>query len=238
MIACEIRQGSRRDWRTWLSVNAVVESELVGSLLLFHQSVIEALSRCDLSPRSPTIISDEPYSNTMTTGKPQSSEAAPYYFTYIDLVGDDDVVRVLHRQLDEMAAWCATISEERSLYRYAEGKWSIRGVLSHINDAERLFAFRAFWFARGLQLDLPSFDQNVAAANAQADRVSWAAHVEEFRRVRLASISLYGNLAEEAWALGGVASGNYFSVRALAFLTAGHLTHHLGLLASKYQPGR
>jgi len=171
------------------------------------------------------------------TGKPQSSEAAPYYFTYIDKVAGDDVVRVLVEQLDEMLAWCTSISEEGSLYRYGEGKWSIREVLSHINDGERLFAFRAFWFARGLGLELPSFDQNVAASNVQADRISWAAHVEDFRRVRLASISLFENLQEEDWGRGGLASGNYFSVRALAFIAAGHLVHHRGLLAERYAVG-
>ena len=168
------------------------------------------------------------------TGKPQSTEAAPYYFTYIDKAAGEDVVRVLIEQLDDMLAWCATVSEERSLYRYAEGKWSIREVLSHLTDGERLFAFRAFWFARGLELDLPSFDQDVAAAHVEADRISWAAHVEDFRRVRLASISLFENLRAEDWARGGLASGNYFSVRALAWIAAGHLVHHRGLMSERY----
>ena len=83
-------------------------------------------------------------------GRPQASEAAPYYFTYIDRITSNDVVPVIARQLDETLAWCATISEERSRFRYAPDKWSMRQVLNHITDAERAFTFRALWFAPGL----------------------------------------------------------------------------------------
>src|SRR6202023_3497262 len=128
------------------------------------------------------------------TGRPQSSEAAPYYFTYIDRVSGEDPVAALEGQLQESLSLFSEISEERSLYRYAPEKWSIRQVLNHITDTERAFAFRALWFARGFQAPLPSYDQNIAAAGAEADKVSWSAHVEEFRRVRLATISLFRNL--------------------------------------------
>src|SRR5579863_9258072 len=94
-------------------------------------------------------------------GRPQNSEAAPYYFTYINRVTDDDVRSALSNQLEEMLRWCSTISDEKSLYRYAPDKWSIRQVLNHVTDAERVFASRAVWFARGFDSALPSFDQNI-----------------------------------------------------------------------------
>ncbi len=168
-------------------------------------------------------------------GRPQSSEAAPYYFTYINRVAEDDVIPVLSNQLDETLILFAKVSEEQSFNRYAEDKWSIRQVLNHLTDSERLFAFRALWFARGFATPLPSFDQNLAAAHAEADCMPWAAHVKEFRRVRLSSISLFENMPPKAWLRGGIASDNYFTVRALAYIIAGHLAHHASLLLEKYR---
>src|SRR5215469_15148519 len=117
-------------------------------------------------------------------GRPEKTEAGSYYFTYIDQVSGDDPQGVLASQLDESLAFFRGISEEKSAHRYAPEKWSIRQVLNHLTDTERAFAFRALWFARGFDRDLPSYDQEVAARGAQADSVSWAAHVEEFERVR------------------------------------------------------
>jgi hypothetical protein len=167
-------------------------------------------------------------------GRPHPSEAAPYYFNYINQVYGDDGMRVIESQLEESSTFFAGISEEKSLYRYAPEKWSIRQVLSHVTDAERAFAFRALWFARGFEAPLPSFDQEIAAAGAGADKIPWAAHVEDFRRVRAASISLFRNLPEEALAHTGIASDNRFSVRALAWIIAGHLTHHVVILRQRY----
>jgi hypothetical protein len=168
------------------------------------------------------------------TGRPDRTEAAPYYFTYIDRVEGDDPVDAIERQLDECITLFEEISEEKSLERYAPGKWSIRQVLNHATDTERAFAFRALWFARGFQTPLPGYDQNIAASGAEADRVPWAAHVEEFQRVRLATISLFKNLPEEAWLRRGIASDNPFTVRAIAFLVAGHVTHHLTIVRERY----
>src|ERR1700723_3518473 len=118
------------------------------------------------------------------TGRPQNTEAAPYYFTYIDQVAGDDIASIIERQLVDSLALFAGISEEASRKRYAPDKWSIRQVLNHVTDTERAFAFRALWFARGFEAPLPGYDQNIAAAGAEADSVSWDAHVEEFRQVR------------------------------------------------------
>src|SRR5437763_16352730 len=167
-------------------------------------------------------------------GRPQSSEAGQYYFTYINQVSGEDPLRVIEGQLDEGLSLFRTISEEKSLHRYAPEKWSIRQVLNHVTDTERAFAFRALWFARGFDAPLPSYDQEVAAAGAEADRISWADHIEEFRRVRLASISLFRNMPSDAWMRSGIASNNRFSVRATAFITAGHVEHHLKILRERY----
>src|SRR5665213_2329596 len=120
-------------------------------------------------------------------GRPAESEAAPEYFTYIDRVIGADPAVTLDKQVEELPPFFLGISEETSLYRYAPGKWSIRQTLNHITDTERTFAFRALWFARGLEAPLPGYDQNVAASNAEADNITWTAHVEEFRRVRLST---------------------------------------------------
>jgi hypothetical protein len=161
-------------------------------------------------------------------------EAAPYYFTYIDQVAGDDVSSTIEIQLEESLAFFSGISDERSLYRYAPDKWSVRQVLNHISDTERSFAFRALWFARGFETPLPSYDQNIAAAGAEADRIAWSAHVEEFRRVRLSTISLFANMPADAWERRGIASDNTFTVRAMAFILAGHLEHHRKILRDRY----
>ena len=167
-------------------------------------------------------------------GRPQNSEAAPYYFTYIDQAVGNDASAIIEKQLDTSLPFFSAISEEKSQYRYAPDKWSIRQVVNHISDTERSFAFRALWFARGFDAPLPSYDQNVAAAGAEADRISWADHIEEFRRVRLATISLFRNMSAAAWSRHGIASDNRFTVRALAFMIAGHLEHHLKILRDRY----
>ena len=167
-------------------------------------------------------------------GRPQEVEAAPYYFTYINQVTGDDVVAILEVQLEDALAFFSEISEEKSRHRYAPEKWSVRQVLNHVTDAERVFAFRALWFARGFEIPLPSFDQNIAVSGAKGDEISWAAHVEEFRRARLSTISLFRNMPAKAWMRSGIASDNHFTVRALAYIIAGHLTHHLAGLRKRY----
>jgi DinB superfamily len=167
-------------------------------------------------------------------GYPERTEAAEYYFRYIDQVPRGDICTILAAQHQETLAELRGISEERSRHRYAPGKWSIREVLGHINDTERLFVARAFWFARGFDTPLPSFDQNVAVAAAAADERSWNSHVEEFDAVRGATLSFFRNLPGDAWARRGIASDNPFTVRALAYLAAGHVVHHLSIVRNRY----
>ena len=167
-------------------------------------------------------------------GRPGPSEAARYYFRYIDRVSGDHIIRTLSEQLEETLALCFAITEQQSRHRYADHKWSIRQVLSHLTDTERVFALRAFWFARGFETALPSYDQELAARGAEADSIAWSAHIEEFRRVRLASISLFENIPPDAWMRTGIASDNSFTVRSLAYLIAGHVIHHVAVLRERY----
>ncbi len=168
------------------------------------------------------------------TGRPLQSEAAHFFWKYIDRVEGDEPVAALEQQLVTAMALFEGLSEERSTFRYAAEKWSIRQTLNHITDTERAFAFRALWFGRGFTGALESFTDKAAAAGAEADRIGWAAHMEEFRQVRLATISLFRNMPDPAWLRNGVAGGNTVSVRALAYLCAGHAEHHLALLRERY----
>jgi hypothetical protein len=162
------------------------------------------------------------------------TEAAEYYFKYINLVEGDDVTSVLEEQRTEFTRLLETISEEGSHHRYAPGKWTIGQVLGHVNDCERLFMFRAFWFARRLEAPLPSFDQDAAAQFDGAAERSWKSLVDEFQAVRASTLSLFRNLPPDAWLRRGTASGYEFSVRALAYIAAGHVTHHAHILKDRY----
>jgi hypothetical protein len=180
---------------------------------------------------SPHIIEEV---NMPAPGVPDRNESAEYYFTYIDKVSSGDIRRTLETQSSETLALLREISDDGSLRRYAPDKWSIRQVVSHLNDTERLFVFRALWFARGFDSPLPSFDQNVAISAAVADERSWESHLDEFRAVRDATVTFFRNLPDDAWGRRGVASGNPFTVRALAYITAGHVTHHVAILRERY----
>jgi len=168
--------------------------------------------------------------------RPGADEAAPYYFRYIDRVGAGDVRETLEAQLSQTNELLGGISEEQSRHRYAPEKWSIRQVLNHVSDAERVFVFRALWFARGFDSPLASFDEGASSQAARADDFSWASHVDEFKKVRAASLAFFRNLPAEAWMRSGTASGNRFTVRALAYTVAGHVAHHAAVIRERYLP--
>jgi len=170
------------------------------------------------------------------TGPPGPGEAAPYYFRYIDRVPGGDILGVLETQREQIRAFLTGIPEETSLRRYSLEKWSIRQVWSHVNDTELVFLSRAFWFARGFDSPLPSFDQDIAAAAAGAGEVPWSDHIEQFEGTRRTTLAFYRNLPEEAWSRKGVASGNPFTVRAMAYIIAGHAAHHRAILEERYLP--
>ena len=166
--------------------------------------------------------------------RPQSTEAADYYFKYIDLITSDDIVAAIKDQLGPTLQLLEGISEEQSLHAYAPGKWTIRELLNHVNDGERCFLGRAFWFARGFQDPLPSFDQEVAVQYARANETSWAELVEEFKNVRSSTLSFFKTLPDEAWSRAGVASDTPMTVNAIAYIIAGHVAHHTNVLREKY----
>lgn len=153
---------------------------------------------------------------------------------YIDLITSDEIMPALKDQFGETVQFLEGISEEQSLKAYAPGKWTIREVLNHVNDGERLFLSRAFWFARGFQDAMPSFDQDVAARYANANGTSWAGLVEEFKTVRAATLSFFEHMPEEAWSRSGIASDNPVTVRAIAYIIVGHVAHHVNVLKDKY----
>jgi hypothetical protein len=167
-------------------------------------------------------------------GRPERNEAVDFYWKYMDRVQGDDAVAALQRQLSAAAPLLERVSEEKSTHRYAPGKWSMREALSHVTDTERSFAYRALWFGRGFTTPLEGLPENEAAAAAQADRIPWAEHVEEFRRVRLATILLFQHMPPEAWGRSGIVSGNPITVRALGFLVTGHAEHHLATFRERY----
>lgn len=170
-----------------------------------------------------------------TLTAPARDEASEYFFTYIDQVdAAGDIVATLERQLNETLAYLRAIPEGRATHRYAPDKWTVGEVVGHLSDCERLFTYRAFWFARGFDSPLPSFDEQQAAATAGSSARTWPSLVEEFRSVREATLTLYRDLPSDAWMRRGVAGDAPITVRALAYLTAGHVTHHVKILQERY----
>ncbi len=166
--------------------------------------------------------------------RPGRDEAAEYYFTYIDQAADGDIGDTLEAQGRETLALLRGVSVEDSLRNYAPDKWTLREVVGHLCDTERLFVFRAMWFARGFETALPSFDQTVAQAASGAAERTWPDLLHEFAAVRAATVAFVRALPPEAWDRRGVASGNPFTVRALAYLAAGHVAHHTRLVRERY----
>lgn len=170
----------------------------------------------------------------MSAKRPERSEAAEYYFRYIDKVPDGDIRETLASQREDMRRLFGGIPPAQAGFRYEPGKWTLREVVGHLSDTERLFEARAMWFARGLEGEMPSFDQNVAIAAANFDSRAWPGLIDELDAVRGATLSLVANLPDDAWNRRGIASGNPFTVRALAWLAAGHVTHHLRIVVDRY----
>jgi hypothetical protein len=165
---------------------------------------------------------------------PDASEYAPYYGRYIALVGGSDVVAALEDQPRETLALLSGLSEAQGDYRYAPDKWSIKEMLGHVIDAERVFSYRALRFARNDSTPLASFEQDdYVRAGDFGDR-RLADLIEEFVCVRRATVSLFRTLSPEAWMRRGVASDNPVSVRAVAYIIAGHELHHRAVLKEKY----
>lgn len=166
--------------------------------------------------------------------RPAADECSPYYFTYINLVPDGDIVGALQSQHADIHALLRNTTDEQAAVHPAPGEWSIKQVVAHLSDTERLFAFRALWFARGEQSELPGMEPNPWVAITDANGRALSDLLLEFDQVRAASISLFANLDAAAWQRRGIASGNTVSVRALAWIIAGHELHHNRSLREQY----
>lgn len=169
--------------------------------------------------------------------RPDASEHLPYYSRYVDLVPDGDLLATLRAQLDETLALVRGLDEGHGGHRYAPGKWSIRDVLNHVIDTERIFAYRALRIARGDRTPIEGFDENEYAAAAHADARTLADLADELEHVRLGNLAMLRALDGQALARRGTANGAAVSVRALAWILAGHERHHVAILRERYLPG-
>jgi len=170
----------------------------------------------------------------IVTGRPTDAEYAPFFAGYLSLVPETDVLAVLEAQVAELQALARAVPAEREPFAYAAGKWTVREVLGHMTDAERVFGHRAFCISRGEPATLPAFDENAYVAASPAATIPLLTLVEEFALVRAANLVFLRRLERDGWArLGTVASGPA-SVRALAFIMAGHVRHHVRVLAERY----
>src|SRR5713226_9311922 len=168
--------------------------------------------------------------------RPEPTEYAEFYADYVSKVSGSDVLGVLESQRVQMLQLFAGRSERDGSFRYAPGKWTVKEVLGHITDTERIFTYRALRIARGDQTPLPGFEQEDFVKNAAFSDRTLAGLAEEFALVRSASLALFRSFPEEAWPRRGVASEKEVTVRALAFITAGHQMHHRIILEERYFP--
>lgn len=172
--------------------------------------------------------------DTLAIARPEKREYIPYYEKYVGLVSHSNILAGLASQIDATLNLLNTISDDQSLYRYAPGKWSIKENVGHMIDTERIFGYRALRIARGDKTPLPGFEQDDYVRIAGSDRRSWPSLKDELEVARKSTIALFGSLEHEAWLREGVANNDVISVRALAYIIAGHELHHIHLLRSKY----
>lgn len=171
---------------------------------------------------------------SLSPSHPEKTEYAPYFETYIGKVHHEDFLAGLVSQTAETKNLLNSISEDRSLFRYGPDKWSIREVIGHLIDAERVFTYRALRIARGDQTPLASFDHDLFVKTSGSDQRSWESLKDEFEVVRRATVALFSSFEPQAWLRIGTASNNPTSARALAYITAGHEIHHIEILKSRY----
>jgi len=170
----------------------------------------------------------------MKLERPEPGEYAPYYEKYIALVPGRDVTSALETQRVQTMQMFAGRSERDGNFRYAADKWTVKEVLGHLSDSERIFVYRALRIARGDQTPLSGFEQDDYVRSGGFNERPLASLVEEFANVRGASLGLFRSLSPEVWLRRGTANKNEVSVRALAFITAGHELHHRQILEERY----
>jgi hypothetical protein len=174
--------------------------------------------------------------SSIVAERPRPGEYAPAFERYVSRVAESDVMAALARQKEELPAAFATVRGEAERYRYAAGKWSVREVVGHVIDTERVMGYRAVCVARGETASLPGFDENAYAAHATFDDYPLGDLLDEFVEVRQGHLSLFRHLSTEAWLRTGTANQSPISVRALAFVIVGHARHHLAVFEQNYRP--
>ena len=170
----------------------------------------------------------------MLKRRPTQEEFAPYYGGYINKVVGDDIISILEKNKRETEDFLLTIPDKRWNYAYADDKWTIKEVMGHLIDTERVFAYRAMRFARGDNAALPSFDQDLFVENSGANQRSIGTLISEFMVTRQASIFLFKNLTDEQSVLKGTASGVVWTPLGAAYATAGHENHHVQIIKERY----
>lgn len=170
----------------------------------------------------------------LTTQRPDAGEYAPYFGKYVELVPGSDLVSALRSEIAETVATLRAVSDADSLRRYDDGKWSLREVVGHMIDTERIFAYRALRIARGDATPLPGFDQDPYIATARFDERKWGSLIDEFEAVRRSNLFLFEGLDAEAWGRRGTCSNNPITVRGLGYVIAGHEAHHMRIVRERY----
>jgi uncharacterized damage-inducible protein DinB len=173
-------------------------------------------------------------SASSAAARPAPDEYAPYYERYISLVPEGDVAETLERQAAETAALLRGLTEEQGDARYEPGKWSVKELIGHLSDTERILSYRLLRVARADRTPIEGFDQDPYVANSNAGARTLQSLAGEFARVRAATLALVRSLDDAAWSRVGVANENEISVRALAHIIAGHEAHHVGILRERY----
>jgi len=166
--------------------------------------------------------------------RPSANDYAPAHANYVALCPEEDVLSAIEQQSSATQKLLSSVDEAKSAYRYAEGKWSIKEVLGHVGDAERILCYRALAVARGDAQPLPGFDEQEYVRNAAFDHWKFGDLLEQYALVRRATIVFLRNLAEEAWHRRGIANGHPISVLGMAYVILGHERHHLQVLAERY----
>ena len=171
---------------------------------------------------------------TTARARPDATEFAPFYAAYVAVVPDGDVVDTMRQSGRTIGTTLASVAESRGGFRYAAEKWSVREVVGHMIDAERIFAYRALRLARADATPLPGFEENDYVRTAGSDARTLANLTDELRIVREGTVRMYESFPDVAWTRRGVVNGREVSVRALAYITTGHALHHLEVLRTRY----
>ena len=166
--------------------------------------------------------------------RPYLSDFPNFYQGYVNTIESDNILQTLQSQQDKTVSFFENLTEEQGNFAYADGKWTIKEVLGHLVDTERVFVFRALSFARGEEQSLPGFDENTYVPAGRFSDRKLESLIEEYRSVRQSTITFFQNLRDEDWSKTGIANNGNFTVNSIAFIIAGHNEHHINILSERY----